>query len=408
MDINLHKIPEWIILNNKIVKHIDDQKDIGKNFIKNYKDFNNSSRTISEKFLNKMGFTKYDAESFQFRDFPYLVKPLCGDKEEGYIIIDKNTGINIKDNKHNGYYHNYLVSDFAELTGYYLGIPDEYQKKIEIMENLSGMYVLEDIYDELTKGSTRASVAPTEKTLKELGFIYDPDKKGNYDKDRMFYHPDIEDKSCYVSAAVYGSSKYFDKNVHDKNYGDYIRSAYELADKLKNKYGISLDLINLAKESSHSLDFDKLQNLLRDYSDNIKIGKAKKEELLNSFKNDSISQYDNDFLETLLYDRHPLNFRDNSTFSKWRYFKDLYESSVLDGSVKKDYCDWITASNNMYSMNIFFFPAMNGEQHGNDYASRRLIKKSLEIIEERIKKFKEENEDYDDHYENDHGYHGYL
>ena len=44
----------------------------------------------------------------------------------------------------------------------------------------------------------------------------------------------------------------------------------------------------------------------------------------------------------------------------------------------------------MYSMNCFYFPAMSGEQYGNDEASLAFAETVVKVIKNNIKKYKED------------------
>ncbi|MDB4330140.1 hypothetical protein N9948_00210 [bacterium] len=378
--------------------YIDDQKLIGENFIKEFKEFNNvSDDDLSDKFMLKMGFEKTKEGMYTFKKLPYKVEIIKGKGKEGYHILELESGEKAKSREHNGFYKNYLLADMAELTGYYIGISDEFQNKIKIMENLSGMFIHEDIYNELVSGKTRASGPPSCETLEELGFVLDSNKKGYWKEDIYYYHPEVEDQSSFVAGARYASAHSFDKDSRDSNYGDYIRSTYQLADEYIEKHGVIFDLRDLEKESIHSENFNKLQTLVKEYRSNKKISSKERERLTKLLKKD-LGGAELDRLYNTLYTNNPLE-RGISTsdlarpFEDWPYFSKIYTDSFEKGDIKKDYCDWLSASSSMYSCNVFFFPAMNGEQHGNDFESKRLYEKSLEIINKRIQKYREENEE---------------
>ena len=75
----------------------------------------------------------------------------------------------------------------------------------------------------------------------------------------------------------------------------------------------------------------------------------------------------------------------------WEYFPELYEESLCKKSdaIRNGVINLLRFRNAMFSCNRFFFPAMNGEQHGNPRASRTLLEASLRIIHDEIR----ENED---------------
>jgi hypothetical protein len=78
-------------------------------------------------------------------------------------------------------------------------------------------------------------------------------------------------------------------------------------------------------------------------------------------------------------------------FEKWDRFQDLYRDAVKQGKLKKELCEFVWLDANMHSCNRFYFPAMNGEQHGNLEASKGLLAISQKVIGKRIAVFAEEN-----------------
>lgn len=63
---------------------------------------------------------------------------------------------------------------------------------------------------------------------------------------------------------------------------------------------------------------------------------------------------------------------------------------VKQGVMKKEMVDFKMFMHGMHACNVFFFPAMNGYQHGNDYASRLIYTKALEIANDNIKQSERE------------------
>lgn len=63
---------------------------------------------------------------------------------------------------------------------------------------------------------------------------------------------------------------------------------------------------------------------------------------------------------------------------------------VKQGVMKKEMVDFKMFMHGMHACNVFFFPAMNGYQHGNDYSSKLIHAKALEIANDNIKKSEKE------------------
>lgn len=76
------------------------------------------------------------------------------------------------------------------------------------------------------------------------------------------------------------------------------------------------------------------------------------------------------------------NFRNHDTIRK------IYIPLISQGLLRKAIIDFAIFECVMSANNSFYFPAMNGYQCGHDFASRDLYKKSLHIINRRIRKYK--------------------
>ena len=74
----------------------------------------------------------------------------------------------------------------------------------------------------------------------------------------------------------------------------------------------------------------------------------------------------------------------------WYRFKDIFDGALLEGKLRKDFIKYNIFETNMYSMNCFYFPAMSGEQYGNDEASLAFAETVVKVIKNNIKKYKED------------------
>jgi len=89
----------------------------------------------------------------------------------------------------------------------------------------------------------------------------------------------------------------------------------------------------------------------------------------------------------------PLGYfkRDNNEFTRyykdWKHFTDIYRDGIKEGDqgLAKAFSAQRHFNSQMYSCNRFYFPAMNGEQCGNDEESKNLLLASLEIVNKRLK-----------------------
>lgn len=74
-------------------------------------------------------------------------------------------------------------------------------------------------------------------------------------------------------------------------------------------------------------------------------------------------------------------------WNKRDLFVDLYKPLIENGQLKKYALDFARFADNFSSMNKFYFPAMNGEQHANHEATKVLAEKTLEIVNNRIAEY---------------------
>lgn len=74
------------------------------------------------------------------------------------------------------------------------------------------------------------------------------------------------------------------------------------------------------------------------------------------------------------------NFRDYNKFRK------IYFPQIENGKFKKELIQFMMFESGMFAVNRFYFPAMNGYQCGNHYASKLLYKKAASIMREENRK----------------------
>jgi len=73
----------------------------------------------------------------------------------------------------------------------------------------------------------------------------------------------------------------------------------------------------------------------------------------------------------------------------WYKFEYIFKEALTEGKLRKEFIDYSIFSSNMYAMNRFYFPAMNGEQCGNDEASLALAEKTVEILKGNLKEYQD-------------------
>ena len=85
-----------------------------------------------------------------------------------------------------------------------------------------------------------------------------------------------------------------------------------------------------------------------------------------------------------------VDYRLTEYHRNWQYFKEMYKEPIIEGKLRDALITYNIFAGNMYSMNRFFFPGMNGEQHGNHKASLVLAEKTVEILKAKIKDYEED------------------
>jgi hypothetical protein len=360
---------------------------------------------LDHKFIKKMGFIGNKKKGYTFRDYPYTVfltdkkiklgKDIHEREDYGYIIKDKDGKI-VKE--HTPYFQNreYFLVAFKELTGYYLGVPDEDQDRIKGLTNMSGMFVHGDIFDALIKsapddnyfksgiGQNLAYDDPRPYSVEKLGFVLEEDLKNSHGEFK-YYHPDNPEITIVVSKQYY--CKFYGPR---KKQHDVVMSCYDLAFKMI-EHGVCLNIPLIEEETTAGRKFEELRNALLFYHENKEEKKEKRSKLIKEHP---------DLASIFILDRHPLegygSLLDRTLFKDWLAFKDIYEESILDGSLKPHWEAWSAFYPSMYSCNVFYFPAMNGEQHGNDGESKNMYETALNIVNKRIERRIEEDEEWEE------------
>jgi hypothetical protein len=71
-------------------------------------------------------------------------------------------------------------------------------------------------------------------------------------------------------------------------------------------------------------------------------------------------------------------------FREYDIFNDIYQQKMREGELKDEIIEFVLFESGMGATNNFYFPAMNGYQCGNKYASKILYWESLKIIVKEI------------------------
>lgn len=327
---------------------------------------------------------------YQFGDLPYYIRlteinTKDSSQGHGFEIIDE--GFNVI-GKNDGYdSRRSLIKMFRDKTGYILNVAEENQFNVTLIQQLSGMFVNYEIYKTLSEhdleNASRAGEDITEDILFSLGF---ENKEENiYKRESSDYLLEKEDYGYAISANEGEKLKHW------------IISSMDLAKEWEIFTNEKLDISFLTKQCKYDDQYEEYRNfLLGDFSDNPIIIKLEKELKEAEEKNEDEDEIEilksriRMFKKTVLNDPMFSNSVFQRFFEKWKYFGKFYYDAIKEGELKEEFKQYIGFYYTMYSCNRFFFPGMNGEQHGNQVASRVLLEKSLEILT----KEDEEMDDY--------------
>lgn len=163
-----------------------------------------------------------------------------------------------------------------------------------------------------------------------------------------------------------------------KDIYDYMSSSPLEVDKYSLKYikdyedRLDKHIIALKKDN------ERLKKLEKQFSDQ-SVDVAQKEPLLYHEYITLKYKFKDSFADLDLYHRD------------WYKFFELYNESIALGLLRKELVDFHIFHGNMYSVNKFFFPTMNGEQYGNTIATYKLATKVAEIMKKEMEYSVEED-----------------
>jgi hypothetical protein len=252
------------------------------------------------------------------------------------------------------------------------------EEKKNILESLSGMFEHYDVYQtliefDLSRDSILRGADLNDRNLKLFGFVLDRVDDSLKRYNRVYRFPGVTN---YIIHSDGTWSHVVEVSIKQKQH--HVYSLADLAKIWEELTGININVSQYA----HISKFDQMYDQLR--------------EAINKFNEDLVSQ-DEHVREMASTFGNPFgrffhsDIRFSTYFMGWRYFEELYKNSIIEGKLKKEIADMLHLRSAMFSCNRFFFPAMNGEQFGNPKASKVLLEKSLEIVNEEIKEM-EENE----------------
>jgi hypothetical protein len=258
-------------------------------------------------WLQKMGFTKIDNETYRFRDHDFTVslKKVSANKKNhrhagyGYQILGDRKKVLVEnfdtyDNRKQ------FLDSYLKLTDFYIGYKEGCQDKIKMLRKLSGMFIHRDIYDYMTRntfseyssrtdsGSWENDAYLSDDTLSKLGFKLKCEDKSIERYYKIYEYPGVKDYVmqgdgtwAHISKT---SAKFPNGDPKQKHYVDF--SVYHPAQLIKAwKELTNLDIIvseEIRKESKFGSAFDQIRQqyleFLKDEDEETKEYNRKKKE----------------------------------------------------------------------------------------------------------------------------------
>lgn len=177
-----------------------------------------------------------------------------------------------------------------------------------------------------------------------------------------------------------------DKQPKAVNAGMFIhKEIYELFTSRTFPIGYNDDVRNVLSDQYDKMKYNigimekKYDNFVKAYRSNLeKTDEEEYERIIEELKESR--QYGNPF-HYVVWTLNYIASTDKAGFD----FRQMYTPAIEKGLLKKEFIDSKVLEYNMVGTNSHYGPTANGEQCGNDYASRALYKKALEIVEEKIK-----------------------
>lgn len=210
----------------------------------------------------------------------------------------------------------------------------------------------------------------------------------------MGYEIRDEDGKVVKSGSGHGMRKSFLNHFYDLT-GIHLNVAKENREKAALFGQLSAMFVDaeiyeeLAGDGSTNklnLYYDQLQTEIQNFA----ITKQKIKELEEKSPPKTQENADNHIEAYRLEMKNPFNYfnRDRNkflnAFKDFSLFTQIYEAPITAGKLKDMASKYNTFQYSMFFTNSLFFPAMNGMQGGDDEASKKLLEKSLEIVNRRL------------------------
>lgn len=393
---------------------------------------------FDDKFMKTLGFTKQKTGEHVFKlpsllEYSVIIKDRIAktpDYMEAGFIIKNDKGDILFDCGESHREKDEFLRQFQEVTGYYLGIAPENHDRVTLLRRMSGMFILKEIYDGLScdnktedRWKERASgmmadAHPTHEIIEAWGFKKDresttPGYKNSDKRNSTFFKKkgfeaqiSCEGSHGFTAVLKMGKSKssgypdlkeveYKSKEFDEGRY-EHTFTVKELAKSWEKATGDKLDMVGHNQTYQRDVAYDNYRNQLIE-RDAVQ-AKLKKIKTKNKTEADLKLEL---LMMKLSFNGYGDPFKDY--FKDWDYFDVIYTKPIKQGKLKEQFRWFVSFYHSMYSCNRFYFPAMNGEQHGNDEEMKNLLDVSVRIVNQRLKEYAAErvadNEDEEEHEE---------
>lgn len=347
-------------------------------------------REINEKVLTLLGFIKGEDNIFthpQVGNFKIKLKPGTNRREWDSEILNEKNEVVWKNAEHDFYTMEKVLDHFSHLSNFYPGVEDRFQEIVDTVKHLAGMFIDREVYEELTRGKKLVDAKEaTPFILEQLGFTYKEDcpRQGKSHGFKIYTHP-LNEKILIKASDRYSAS------FIDENREEYIHSVIEMRNRLKKDFHLELDLTPLMTDSKYSPEFEEMRKSQSEAEPPSLPNEKRIREYVEKLHQEQ-SAKGNNTVDVEAMVKMMMVPRDYSPFAGYlhRYFPSndyfirWYKDSVVSGEIKKPLLDYIAAVTNMIAMNTFLFPAMNGYQDGDHRATKRILEKALEVVNNKL------------------------
>ena len=321
-------------------------------------------------FLTELGFNRKKSS--------YLLDKKCnivlGEKEFSVTFIPQEKTISYR----NGSKRDFL-RDYYKFFKEYIGVSKENIEKLKIFSQMSGMFVLRDVYDfyalNRTKENTYENTKLTPTFVQDLGFQFN-------NKTKCYELDDIEISFEEWSPKISNLGKEY-------GYG-YVEDLFELFKKKKLTFDLS------KYDGMDVFDF-RGDNFIRQFPLRLKNIKKLNKKLIDCLEKDdklkkdfeNLSEYFESYKD-ILYIRKEDLFQDFYIMYYNHNLYSIYIKSFVNGENFNQLIEFSRFIDAMQISNVLLFPTFCGTQSGCRQAEEKLNYITNKIIEDRKIKLKED------------------